>query len=140
MDTFTTRTLVYQNYRSLPRQLKLSGEQKKKIEAVIKESEPEMAKLQKEMEALREKQRKFMRKQHEQVRALLDDEQKDQFDEIAVRMRQRMDQGGRGGRPSGPRRRPGPPSENEDREEMGPRDLPPPEMWQNGPKSPGGKQ
>ncbi len=121
--------------RVLDRQLKLKGEQKKKIEAVIKSSEPEMEKLQKEMEGLRERQRKFMRKQHEQVRALLDDEQKDKFDEIAVRMRKRMEQGGRG-RPSGQRRRPGPPSENEDHEEMGPRDMPPPEMWHPGPQGP----
>ncbi|MBI5200596.1 MAG: hypothetical protein HY925_03335 [Elusimicrobia bacterium] len=122
----------------LDRQLKLKPDQKKKIEAVIKDSEPEMEKLQKEMESLREKQRKFMRKQHEQVRALLDDDQKDKFDEITVQMRRRMEQmggGRRGGRPSGPRRRPGPPSEDDDREDMGPRDMPPPEMWHEGPQA-----
>ncbi|MBI4347806.1 MAG: hypothetical protein HY553_13200 [Elusimicrobia bacterium] len=125
--------------RLLEKRLKLKGEQQKKIESVLKDGQPELDRLRGEMQELRERMKKFMRKQHEQVRALLDDEQKEGFDEISVRMRKRLEPGPRrgGGRRYGPWKRPGPPSENEEPGEMGPRDMPPPELWhESGRKSP----
>lgn len=129
----------------MERRLKLTPEQRKKVESALKEGEPEQEQLQKEMKALREKMRKLMQKQHERVRAVLDDEQKWQFDEMMVRMRKRMQEGGRGrGRPQGPRRMPGPlEDDGVDHREPGPRDMPPPEMWHDRPapsREPEGKR
>lgn len=121
----------------MERRLKLTPEQRKRVEAAIKEGQPDHEKLQKEMEGLRERMKKLMLQQHERVRAVLDDEQKWKFDELTVQMRKRGQERRKRARPQGPRRMPGAPEEEEPREH-GPRDLPPPEMWQDRPNRPRG--
>ncbi|MFH2202928.1 MAG: hypothetical protein ABIJ96_07425 [Elusimicrobiota bacterium] len=122
----------------LDKQLRLEDEQKKKIQAILKEATPglktnwqEAQKLQQRMKDLREKMQKLMRDTQEKIRTQLDAEQKDKYDELRVRMRQRMQgrrgeqaPGQQGGRRGGPGMAPG--------GERNPSEFPP-EHWEQRP-------
>lgn len=74
----------------LSERLGLTADQKRKVEAVLEKSRPEMEKLRVEMKALHEKMREAMLKTKEAIREGLTLEQKGKFDEMMARMRGRM--------------------------------------------------
>lgn len=79
--------------------LKLSDEQAKKVEGILTKSQPEREELMKKLRASE-------RKTHEQIRAVLDDEQKEKFDMMRAHMMMRHGMGmggpGAGGMQGGP--------------------------------------
>ena len=110
----------------LDKRLKLTPEQREKVKGVLNETGTQL-------KALHEKIEKLMRTQNEEIRALLSDEQKPKFDRMNAEMRRHMARPDPRMRPDR-RRRPGPPEEEEEGgRRIGrpddPRDLPPPEMW-----------
>jgi len=80
--------------------LKLSEDQQHKIKAVLDESRPEMEKLETEMKSLHERMKKAMFRAKESIREMLDMDQKERFDGIAMQImmtrRQHMTTGRRG--------------------------------------------
>ena len=104
----------------LDKTLELKGEQKAKVKSIMEEGKPRMEAIKKEMKALQEKIKKEMFAQTEKIRGVLADEQKMKFDEMKMRMMDRMQGGGmRGVRPrmrggESPGRRFGPPDGDDD--------------------------
>ena len=74
----------------LDEHLQLKAEQKVKIKAAIEKAKPELDKLHKELEAVHERMRKAMGELNENIRATLDIEQKERFDEMRAHMRRRF--------------------------------------------------
>lgn len=80
----------------LTEHLKLSEEQQKKVKSIVEQARPEMEKMQQEMKAAAAKMKAAMRKTSEAIRETLDLDQKERFDEMSARMRQKMDHRRRG--------------------------------------------
>jgi septal ring factor EnvC (AmiA/AmiB activator) len=117
----------------LEQQLKLKEGQKKTIQAVIDESRgplqkksDEMRDMQKKMRELEKKLRALTQDMREKIRALLDNEQKERFDEMMMRMRERMG-------PKGLRDKPPFDPKRILKEEMPPFQFPP-ERWEDNPE------
>lgn len=83
----------------MDKRLKLAPEQKSKIKEILQGSRGRMRELFKRLQELRKEMETIRRSQMEKVRSLLDDEQKERFDEMRLLMRRRMGGHGEGPRP-----------------------------------------
>lgn len=72
--------------RLMRKELRLSDEQGEKAGAILGESRPKMEELHKKMRELGEQKRKLLRADLEKIRGLLDDDQRERFDELKSRM------------------------------------------------------
>ncbi|MBI5630060.1 MAG: hypothetical protein HY921_04160 [Elusimicrobia bacterium] len=86
--------------KKLTDKLELSEDQQKKIKAVLDKSRPEVEKLHSEMKALGQKMKGMMAETRESIRQSLDPRQKEKFDELMVRMKERA-RGPKGRMPMG---------------------------------------
>lgn len=83
-----------QRANRLAEQLKLSDEQKAKVQKIYEDAQKDMEGMQ---GASREERMAKMQETNGKVKAVLNDDQKKQFDEMQERMRQRQRPGGPGG-------------------------------------------
>lgn len=123
---------------TLARELKLSGKQKAGVAAILQAERAGLAKksaqlreLEEQMQAAHKELAEKTRDVHERIRAELNSEQKERFDEM--RMRRGPHGRGRMRERPGPMEEGGPGGGNRGMDGWGPeRDLPPPEMWHEG--------
>jgi hypothetical protein len=105
----------------LNHELDLTPNQRKAVKDILDKSKPEREAIEKQVRELSEKARKQQRADSEKIRAVLNDDQKERFDEFNSRLRRRQ---------HGPAHRL--------RRDHGPLPdggMPPPEMWHHGKKS-----
>ena len=75
----------------LDRELKLTASQHKSVKAIVERSKKKHDELEMQRRAIDEQVRKLHQADSEKIRALLDDDQKERFDELNVRLRHRRE-------------------------------------------------